>query len=175
MPSEAVDDDAVHFGKLVDSEVLDPGLDLVPGSAVVPDESVVGWFENVVRFQVQDNPSVGEGVARGFEDCGILPDGIEEGGPYRVIVRAGRGHFHSQLVVIVEEDKCVGFGPQPVPVLLLGNSSQSAARKSTYLASSRSNLQKECLATASLSMGLVSWIQSGLLAMIRSIASRCSR
>lgn len=96
MPFEAVDDDAVHFGKLVDSEVLNPGLDLVPGSTVVAAGSVVGWFENVVRFQVQDNPSVCKGVARGFEDGGILPDGTE-GNPDGVTVRAGRGHLHSQV------------------------------------------------------------------------------
>ena len=36
MPSQAVDDDAVHFGKLLGSEVIDPGLDLASGGTVVP-------------------------------------------------------------------------------------------------------------------------------------------
>ena len=71
MPSQAVDDDAVHFGKLLGSEVIDPSLDLAPWRAVVPGGSVVGWFEDAGRFLVQDYPAVGEGVTRGFEDGGV--------------------------------------------------------------------------------------------------------
>ena len=77
VPPQAVDDDAVHFGKLLGSEFVDPSLDLAPGSAVVPAGSVVGWFEDALRFLVQDHPAVGEGVIRGFEGGGVLPDGIE--------------------------------------------------------------------------------------------------
>ena len=89
MPSQAVDDDAVHFGKLLGSEVVDPSLDLAPWRAVVPGGSVVGWFEDAGRFLVQDYPAVGEGVTRGFEDGGVLPDGIEESGPYLGVFGAG--------------------------------------------------------------------------------------
>ena len=63
MPSQAVDDDAVHFGKLLGSEVIDPSLDLAPWRAVVPGGSVVGWFEDAGRFLVQDYPAVGEMAA----------------------------------------------------------------------------------------------------------------
>ena len=81
MPSQAVDDDAVHFGKLRGSELVDPSLDLAPGGAVVPAGSLVGWFQDVVRLLVQGHPAVGEGVAGELEDGGVLPDGIEESGP----------------------------------------------------------------------------------------------
>ena len=81
MPSQAVNDDAVHFGKLLGSESVDPSLDLAPGGAVVPAGSVVGWFEDAVRFLVQGHPAVGEGIASGFEGGGVLPDGIEEKRP----------------------------------------------------------------------------------------------
>ena len=82
MPSQAVNDDAVHFRKLVDGEVVDPSLDLAPHGAAVPGGSVVGCFEDTVWFLVQDHPAVGERVARGFEYGGVLPDSIEESGPY---------------------------------------------------------------------------------------------
>ena len=91
MPSQAVDDDAVHFGKLLGSEVVDPSLDLAPRGAVVPGGSVVSWFKDAVRFLVQDHPAVGEGVTGGFEDGGVLPDGIEESGPYLGVFGAGGG------------------------------------------------------------------------------------
>ena len=115
MPSEAVDDDAVHFGKLVDSEFPEPGLDLVPGSTDVAAESVVSWFENVVRFRVPDSPSVDKGVARGFEDVGILPDGTE-GNPDGVTVRARRGHFCSQVgwcALTTRQNEISAYSPGP--------------------------------------------------------------
>ena len=57
--------------------------------AVVPGGSVVGRFKDAVRFLVQDHPAVGEGVTRRFEYGGVLPDGIEESGPYRGVSGAG--------------------------------------------------------------------------------------
>ena len=74
MPPQTVDDDAVHFGKLLRSKSIDPSLDLAPHGAVVPGGSVVSWGKDAVRFLVQDYPAVGEGVARGFEYGGVLPD-----------------------------------------------------------------------------------------------------
>ena len=82
MPSQAVDDAAVHFRKLVDGEVVDPSVDFAPDGAVVPGGSVVGCFEDTVWFLVQDHPAVCERVTRGFEYGGVLPDNIEESGPY---------------------------------------------------------------------------------------------
>ncbi len=89
MPSQAVDDDAVHFGKLLGSKVVDPSLDLAPGGAVVPARSVVGWFEDALRFLVQDHRANDEGIASGFEDGGVLPDGIEESSPDLGVFGAG--------------------------------------------------------------------------------------
>ena len=40
MTFQAVDDGAVHFGKLLGSESVDPSLDLPPWRAVVPGGSV---------------------------------------------------------------------------------------------------------------------------------------
>ena len=97
MTSQAVDDDAVHFGKLLGSESVDPSLDLAPHGAVVPGGSVVGRFKDAVRFLVQDHPAVGERVTRGFEYGGVLPDGIEESGPYRGV--SGAGGRESQIEV----------------------------------------------------------------------------
>ena len=89
MPAQAVDDDPVHFRKLLGSELVDPILDLAPDGAVVPAGSVVGCCKDAVRFLVQDHPAVGERVTRGFEDGVVLPDGIEESGPYLGVFGAG--------------------------------------------------------------------------------------
>ena len=89
MSFQAVDDDAVHFGKLLGSESVNPSLDLAPRGAVVPGGSVVGRFKDAVRFLVQDYPAVCKGVTRGFEYGGVLPDGIEESGPHPCVSGAG--------------------------------------------------------------------------------------
>ena len=89
MLSQAVDDDAVHFGKLLGGEAVNPLLNLALGGAVVPAGSVVRWFKDAIRFLVQDHPAVDEGVAGGFEDGRVLPDGIEEKGPDLGVTGAG--------------------------------------------------------------------------------------
>ena len=78
--SQALDNDAVHLRELLSSEAVNPLLDLAPGRAVVPARSVVGWFEDALRFHVQDHPPVDEGVASRFKDGRVLPYGIEEQG-----------------------------------------------------------------------------------------------
>ena len=59
MPSQAVDDDAVHFGKLLGSESVDPSFDPPPGGAAVPAGTTVGRFDDVLRFY-------GSGMKLGF-------------------------------------------------------------------------------------------------------------
>ena len=90
MTSQAADDDAVHFGKLLGSEVVDPSLCLAPGGAVVPAESVVGRFKDVVRLLVKGHPAASEGVAGGFEEGRVLPDGVEEKFPDLGVTGVGR-------------------------------------------------------------------------------------
>ena len=90
MLSQAVDDYAVHFGKLLGGEFVDPILDLSPGGAVVPAESLVGWFEDMVRRLVKGHPAASEGVAGGFEDGRVLPDGVEEKFPDFGVTGVGR-------------------------------------------------------------------------------------
>ena len=97
MMPQAVDDDAVHFGKLLGSEFVDPSLDFAPRGSVVPGESLVGRFEDAVGFPVQDHPAVGEGVARRFEDGGVLLDGIEESGSYPCVFGAAGRESQIQI------------------------------------------------------------------------------
>ena len=79
--SQALDDDSIHFGKLLGGEVVDPSFDLRPSGAVVPARPVVCLFKDALRFLVQDHPAVNKGIAGGFEDGGVLPDRIKEEAP----------------------------------------------------------------------------------------------
>ena len=80
IPSQAANDDAVHFGKLLGSEFIDPSLNLAPCTAIIPGGTVVGWFEDTLRFLVEDHPTIDERIVGGFEDGGVLPDSIKKSG-----------------------------------------------------------------------------------------------
>ena len=113
--SQALDDDSIHFGKLLGGEVVDPSLDLRLGGAVVPARPVVCLFEDVLRFFVQDHPAVNKGIAAGFEDGGVLPDRIKEEAPDLGV--AGVGGSKPQIEVghliiepELEKEKRIGLG-----------------------------------------------------------------
>lgn len=57
MPSQAGDDVAVHFGKLLKSELVDRILDLAPGGAVVPAGTVIGLIEAGESVQLSLMPT----------------------------------------------------------------------------------------------------------------------
>lgn len=91
MPPQAIDDDAVHIGKLPGSESVNPSLGLVPFSDIVPAYYGPGWDEDVVRLTVQGRQTSIEEIMVGLEDGGVLTDDIEKGsldlGVAGVIVR----------------------------------------------------------------------------------------